>query len=177
VEHLSFSGNQFTKIPEWFRFPKSLKSLKISSSHVSALFLDKLNDLPDFELLVGVDINGMYDPAFSIDGRKEEENLFPETPGTRRSVMPLYVDYDLLDDQLTKAFKHFEKALNWLYQGQEARHPDDDVPYLETGEELLSLLSYKPWVKFNKENIPGFETNAQICNITTTGTMTRSLKY
>jgi hypothetical protein len=73
VEHLSFSGNQFTKIPEWFRFPKSLKSLKISSSHVSALFLDKLNDLPDFELLVGVDINGMYDPAFSIDGRKEEE--------------------------------------------------------------------------------------------------------
>jgi Leucine-rich repeat (LRR) protein len=70
VEHLSFSGNQFTKIPEWFRFPKSLKSLKISSSHVSALFLDKLNDLPDFELLVGVDINGMYDPAFPIDGRK-----------------------------------------------------------------------------------------------------------
>jgi hypothetical protein len=79
--------------------------LKISSSHVSAWFLDKLNDLPDFELLVGVDINGMYDPAFSIDGRKEEENLFPETPGTRRSVMPLYVDYDLLDDQLTKSVK------------------------------------------------------------------------
>ena len=42
--------------------------------------------------------------------------------------MPLYVDYVLLDDQLTKAFEHFEKALNWLYQGQEARHPDDDVP-------------------------------------------------
>jgi len=142
VEHLSFSGNQFTKIPEWFIFPKSLKSLKISS-HVSALFRDKLFD---FELLVGVDMNGMYDPEYSIYVRKEEENLFPEIPGTRRSVMPLYVDYVLLDDQLTKAFEHFEKALNWLYQGQETRHPDDDVPYLETGEELLSLLSYKPWV-------------------------------